>query len=83
MPESHGGDSLTPTNPHPTLKIMRILDRGTTSIQDTVSIVLFNVLPQVMGTVLHCTAVHYTWSSYAMPLGSFPPRPDHLINTGG
>ena len=30
---------------------MRILDRGTTSIQDTVSIVLFNVLPQVGGAI--------------------------------
>ena len=28
-------------------QVMRILDRGTSSIQDTVSIVLFNVLPQV------------------------------------
>ncbi|GFH15036.1 uncharacterized protein HaLaN_11192, partial [Haematococcus lacustris] len=28
--------------------IMRILDRGTTAIQDMVSIVLFNVLPQLL-----------------------------------
>ena len=48
---------------------MRILDRGTTSIQDTVSIVLFNVLPQVMGvhTAVLLTSVHCTWTSQATP----------------
>eukprot|EP00955_Chlamydomonas_euryale_P093992 364820-Chlamydomonas_euryale.AAC.6 len=35
-------------------QIMRILDRGTSSIQDTVSIVLFNVLPQVRAALCAC-----------------------------
>ncbi|GAX77428.1 hypothetical protein CEUSTIGMA_g4873.t1 [Chlamydomonas eustigma] len=35
-------------------QVMRILERGTTSIQDTVSIVLFNVLPQVADIVVAC-----------------------------
>mmetsp|Transcript_18402 Transcript_18402/g.51583 ORF Transcript_18402/g.51583 Transcript_18402/m.51583 type:complete len:1155 (+) Transcript_18402:140-3604(+) len=36
-------------------QIMRILDRGTTSIQDTVEIVMFNVLPQLVDIVAACT----------------------------
>ncbi|KAG2501077.1 hypothetical protein HYH03_000896 [Edaphochlamys debaryana] len=36
-------------------QIMRILDRGTSSIQDTVSIVLFNVVPQLIDIVVACT----------------------------
>lgn len=36
-------------------QIMRILDRGTSSIQDTVSIVLFNVIPQMVDIVVACT----------------------------
>ncbi|GLC34551.1 hypothetical protein PLESTB_001249100 [Pleodorina starrii] len=36
-------------------QIMRILDRGTSSIQDTVSIVLFNVIPQLIDIVVACT----------------------------
>ncbi|KAG1666247.1 hypothetical protein FOA52_011549 [Chlamydomonas sp. UWO 241] len=36
-------------------QIMRVLDRGTSSIQDTVSIVLFNVLPQIADIVVACT----------------------------
>ena len=34
---------------------MRILDRGTSSIQDTVSIVLFNVIPQCFDIVVACS----------------------------
>lgn len=33
-------------------QVMRILDRGTSSIQDTVSIVLFNVIPQTIDIVV-------------------------------
>eukprot|EP00878_Enallax_costatus_P021099 GHUV01022330.1.p1 GENE.GHUV01022330.1~~GHUV01022330.1.p1 ORF type:complete len:415 (+),score=133.81 GHUV01022330.1:1421-2665(+) len=36
-------------------QIMRILDRGTSSIQDTVSIVLFNVIPQMIDVLVACT----------------------------
>ncbi|KAI8474748.1 MAG: ABC transporter type 1, transmembrane domain-containing protein [Monoraphidium minutum] len=36
-------------------QVMRILDRGTTSIQDTVSIVLFNVLPSMVDIIVACS----------------------------
>ena len=35
--------------------IMRILDRGTTAIQDTVEVVMFNVLPQLVDIVAACS----------------------------
>lgn len=34
---------------------MRILDRGTSSIQDVMQVVLFNVGPQVLDVVAACT----------------------------
>uniref|UniRef100_A0A383VNR8 Uncharacterized protein n=1 Tax=Tetradesmus obliquus TaxID=3088 RepID=A0A383VNR8_TETOB len=36
-------------------QIMRILDRGTSSIQDIVNIILFNVVPQMIDIVVACS----------------------------
>ncbi|PSC68384.1 ATP-binding cassette sub-family B member mitochondrial [Micractinium conductrix] len=36
-------------------KVMRILDRGTSSIQDVMSVVLFSVIPQLVDVLAACT----------------------------
>ncbi|KAG2448895.1 hypothetical protein HYH02_006243 [Chlamydomonas schloesseri] len=46
-------------------QIMRILDRGTSSIQDTVSIVLFNVVPQLIDIVVACTYLAFKMQPWA------------------
>ena len=40
--------------PAPAGKIMRILDRGTSSIQDVMTVLLFNVLPQLADVLAAC-----------------------------
>jgi ABC-type transport system involved in Fe-S cluster assembly fused permease/ATPase subunit len=37
--------------------MMRILDRGTSSVQDMVAIVLFNILPQIADIIIACTYI--------------------------
>jgi hypothetical protein len=39
------------------LQMMRILDRGTSSVQDMVAIVLFNILPQIADIIIACTYI--------------------------